>query len=173
MLTIPGYNQHETGASLIVALIFLLVLTIAGITAMRFATMEERMASNTQFRTDAYQLTQSEIRAQMKDFSGSVAKRVPLLNAKNASAHGLTQERLLELALPKSSREPVNLTTVISDIRGSFAANSVRYLSDSPCEGGYSLEKFSCTYYEINTKAVLDGGASSDQVQGIVFRTNK
>ena len=166
MLRVP---LHQRGASLIVALIFLLVLTAAGLTAVRFATLEERMASNTQFRGMAHQLTQSEMRAQLRRFNTSAAGRASLLNAQNAAAHGLTADQLTNLALPDTSRLPVALDAEIDPADAEFSQHSVRFLSQRICEDGSSGDKFSCTYYEVATTARMDGGAESSQVQGIVF----
>src|SRR5690554_7337500 len=54
-------SHFQRGASLIVALVFLLVLTAAGLTAVRFATLEERMASNAQDRKST-RLNSSHVR---------------------------------------------------------------------------------------------------------------
>jgi Tfp pilus assembly protein PilX len=170
MLRVP---LHQRGASLIVALIFLLVLTAAGLTAVRFATLEERMASNTQFRGMAHQLTQSEMRAQLRRFNTSAAGRASLLNAQNAAAHGLTADQLTNLALPDTSRLPVALDAEIDPADAVFSQHSVRFLSQRICEDGSSGDKFSCTYYEVATTARMDGGAESSQTQGIVFMSNQ
>ncbi|HTO19477.1 MAG TPA: PilX N-terminal domain-containing pilus assembly protein [Pseudomonas sp.] len=170
MLRVP---LHQRGASLIVALIFLLVLTAAGLTAVRFATLEERMASNTQFRGMAHQLTQSEMRAQLRRFNTSAAGRASLLNAQNAAAHGLTADQLTNLALPDTSRLPVALDAEIDPADAEFSQHSVRFLSQRICEDGSSGDKFSCTYYEVATTARMDGGAESSQTQGIVFMSNQ
>ena len=170
MLRVP---LHQRGASLIVALIFLLVLTVAGLTAVRFATLEERMASNTQFRGMAHQLTQSEMRAQLRRFNTSAAGRASLLNAQNAAAHGLTADQLTNLALPDTSRLPVALDAEIDPADAEFSQHSVRFLSQRICEDGSSGDKFSCTYYEVATTARMDGGAESSQTQGIVFMSNQ
>ena len=166
MLRVP---LHQRGASLIVALIFLLVLTVAGLTAVRFATLEERMASNTQFRSMAHQLAQSEMRAQLRRFNTSAAGRASLLNAQNAAAHGLTADQLTNLALPDTSRLPVALDAEIDPADAEFSQHSVRFLSQRICEDGSSGDKFSCTYYEVATTARMAGGAESSQTQGIVF----
>lgn len=163
----------QRGASLVVALVFLLVMTVAGIAAVRFATLEERMASNTQFRNMAQQLAQSEIRAQMKLFNTNAEGRAPLLSAQNAASHGLTDTQRENLALPATSKAPVALNAVIDSNEAEFPQHTVRYLSERVCEDGSSVNKFSCTSYEVATTARMDSGAESSQTQGIVFMTNK
>jgi type IV pilus assembly protein PilX len=54
-------RAKQSGATLIVGLILLLVLTVLGVSGMGTARMEVRMAGNTQFRQDAFQLAESGI----------------------------------------------------------------------------------------------------------------
>ncbi|HET8698574.1 MAG TPA: PilX N-terminal domain-containing pilus assembly protein [Gammaproteobacteria bacterium] len=54
-------KSKQTGATLIVGLILLLVLTVLGVSTMNTSRMEVRMAGNTQFRQDAFQLAESGI----------------------------------------------------------------------------------------------------------------
>lgn len=51
----------QRGATLIVGLILLMVLTVLGVSGMNTSRMEVRMAGNTQFRQDAFQLAESGI----------------------------------------------------------------------------------------------------------------
>lgn len=53
---------RERGASLVVALIFLIILTVLGLTAMRVATMEERMSGNSRDRSLAFQAAEAALR---------------------------------------------------------------------------------------------------------------
>ena len=54
-------RAKQRGATLIVGLILLLVLTVLGVSGMGTARMEVRMAGNMQFRQDAFQLAESGI----------------------------------------------------------------------------------------------------------------
>lgn len=51
----------QRGATLIVGLVLLLVLTVVGISGMNTATMEINMAANTQFQQDAFQITEDGV----------------------------------------------------------------------------------------------------------------
>lgn len=53
--------QRQRGIVLIVGLVFLLVLTIIGVTALRTSTLEERMAGNMMSKTLAFQDAESAI----------------------------------------------------------------------------------------------------------------
>ncbi len=55
-------RTRQGGATLIVSLIILLILTLLGVTAMQSATMEERMAGNINDRNLAFQAAESALR---------------------------------------------------------------------------------------------------------------
>ena len=57
----PPLRSRQTGATLIVGLVLLLVLTVVGVSGMNTATMELTMAANTQFQQDAFQLAEDAI----------------------------------------------------------------------------------------------------------------
>jgi hypothetical protein len=54
-------RARQTGATLIVGLVLLLVLTVLGVSGMNTATMEITMAGNTQFQEDAFQMAEDGI----------------------------------------------------------------------------------------------------------------
>ena len=57
----PGLRNSQRGATLIVGLVLLLVLTVVGVSGMNTATMQITMAANTQFQQDAFQMTEDAI----------------------------------------------------------------------------------------------------------------
>lgn len=163
----------QQGATLLVALVFLLAMTAAGVTAVRFATFEERMASNTQFSNQMFQQAQSELRSQMLEFNTNVALRNPLLIAKDQNiaprtAAAITANPTLK-SLPETARLPITLTVNTQNMNA--AANTVRFAVETPCPGS-SAEKFTCLHYEMQAIAET-GTASSWQTQGITFEAAK
>lgn len=54
--------RRQAGAALVVSLILLLVLTLIGVTGMRSASMEEKMAGNMRDRNVAFQAAESGVR---------------------------------------------------------------------------------------------------------------
>ncbi|MDP2244419.1 PilX N-terminal domain-containing pilus assembly protein [Pseudomonas sp.] len=170
-------HSRQTGATLIVALVFLVVLTIAGITAMQFSTLEERMASNSQFRNETFQQAQNEIRSELLAFNASLLGRAPLLDAINAGSFSngadgypqkLTATELKQLGLPNTTRRAVDTTTPIP----APGFTVVRYTKTSLCTGA-NVERFECTDYELQTRSQMDNGAYSEQSQGIIFMNTK
>ena len=69
MTTLQG-DRRERGAVLIVTLLFLVVLTMLGVTAMTSTTMEERMAGNTRDASLALQAAEAALRDARRDISG-------------------------------------------------------------------------------------------------------
>ncbi len=59
----PMPRDRAAGAALAIALVFLLVLTIVGVTAMRTTIMEERMAGNLRDYNLAFQAAEQALRA--------------------------------------------------------------------------------------------------------------
>jgi type IV pilus assembly protein PilX len=57
----PPLPASQRGATLIVGLVLLLVLTVVGVSGMNTATMEVNMAANTQFQQDAFQMTEDAV----------------------------------------------------------------------------------------------------------------
>lgn len=58
-----GENTHnQRGISLVVSLMFLVILTLLGLTALRVATMEERMSGNARDRNIAFQAAEAALR---------------------------------------------------------------------------------------------------------------
>lgn len=54
-------SQRERGVALVMALIFLLILTLIGVTAMSTTALEERMAGNLQDKNAAFQAAESAL----------------------------------------------------------------------------------------------------------------
>ena len=61
--------QRQQGSALITALVFLIILTILGLSTMTTSRLEIRMAANTQFAHQAFQAAESGIAQVLKDDS--------------------------------------------------------------------------------------------------------
>jgi len=70
--TDAGAPRCERGVALVTALVFLVLLTIIGVTAMRTATLQERMAGNARERNAALQITEAGLRAAEQDIVDGV-----------------------------------------------------------------------------------------------------
>lgn len=162
-------RSRQQGASLIVALIFLVVLTAAGITAVRLATNEERMAGSSQARGSVFQLSQSEINAQMIRFNTGVAERQDLLNARDVTTNSETDTTML--ARFPQIKDFLDLNEISTTANTTFDTK-VRILGQFDCGAlglGDSFEQFTCRNYEMTADARLANGTYSEQTQGLYF----
>lgn len=80
----PARPHRQRGAALITGLVFIVVLTIVGVTASRMASLEERMAGNLRDRSLALQAAEEALRDAERDILGQGANR------RNPAISGLT-----------------------------------------------------------------------------------
>ncbi|SNS26993.1 MULTISPECIES: pilus assembly PilX family protein [Pseudomonas] len=163
--------EQQQGATLLVALIFLVVLTVAGITAARFATNEERMASSNQFRNTAFQLAQTEIRSQMA-FFGNQANRGQLQTAIDLTKANAAAEPNATLRQRFPDLRVFTNLTALTTAPGLTQANQLRSMGKLDCAAygeGYSFDAYTCQQYELKARSTIADSAYSDQTQGFVF----
>lgn len=165
------YINASRGSALMMAMIFLLVLTVAGITAMRFANMEESMAANSQASGYVFQQAQSEIWTHLNYF-GTLSG----LNRLNALDYEVlpkeTDTNLLKV-LPATASEEKDLAAVPdTDIAAIKDDRKIRFIRDGHCADGSSIGQFICIEFEMEIEADVANGARTRQVQGFTFRNN-
>ena len=85
-------QSREPGAALVVGLILLLVLTVLGVSGMNTATMELRMAGNTQIQEDSFQMAEDaiDIGIAQRNFTTVGPTTVNLLGTPNADRQART-----------------------------------------------------------------------------------
>lgn len=162
-----GLYRKEHGATLIVALVFLLILTAAGITAVKLSTTSERMASNTQFRGSSFQLAQSELNAQRLSMQGNIANRAPLQMAMNQPLQAIPrfpERREAQVLVPQMNIQNLIQTSTV---------NSLGSIDCMALGEGTSAENFTCNQFELTSRSTLTSGAFSEQVGGLVMSTPK
>lgn len=167
---------HQNGATLIVALVFLVVLTVAGITAMQFSTLEERMAGNSQSRNEVFQVAQNSIQDNLIELNKGQDGRKTLQSAMNEGRYNdgsgsypikLNLAELEQLGLPQTTGRAVmaeNQDHGRAVIRKTHNPTLCDYDADNA--SGQIIE---CSKFEIQVRSELPNGAYSDQSQGIVF----
>lgn len=86
----------QRGATLIVGLVLLLVLTVVGVSGMNTATMEINMAANTQFQQDAFQMTEDGIDVMIgtRDYTTELARTLEWTGNPNVDRRAVTTYRL-------------------------------------------------------------------------------
>jgi len=85
-------RSSQRGAVLVIALLFLTILTILGVTAMTTTTYEERLAGNTRDSGTAFQAAEAALRDARRDLNGieieKDKKRVPSISGKTGFGSG-------------------------------------------------------------------------------------
>ena len=90
-------GRVERGAVLVVGLVFLLLLTLIGVTAFSVATQEERMAGNTRDRLRAFEAAEQALRDCERHLSGPLP---PALSTDGSADRGMYEA-------PDAGRSPV------------------------------------------------------------------
>jgi type IV pilus assembly protein PilX len=88
----PPSLKSQQGATLVVGLILLLVLTVLGVSGMNTATMEVTMASNVQFQQDAFQQAEDGIDVALgtRNYTTLGASTVPWTGDPNYDRQAIT-----------------------------------------------------------------------------------
>lgn len=89
-------GRFERGAVLVVGLVFLLLMTLIGVTAFSLATQEERMAGNTRDRLRAFEAAERALRDCESRLSGPLP---PVLSTDGSAERGM-------YAAPDAERVP-------------------------------------------------------------------
>ncbi len=87
--------RSQRGATLVVGLVLLLVLTVVGVSGMNTATMEMAMAANTQYQADAFQQTEdaADTVIATRNYSTTGAVTMPWNNTPDLDRSALTTYR--------------------------------------------------------------------------------
>lgn len=83
-------GADQQGATLAIVLIFLVLVTLVGVTAMTTTTLEERMAGNLKDRNLAFQAAEAALRDAKLDISGSVVSGAATTLARSPALSGST-----------------------------------------------------------------------------------
>ncbi len=149
--------KKQRGATLLVALIMLLILTIAGLSAMENVNMQSKMARNSQFSIHAYQVALSEVNAQFQTLRTAV-----LGNDFSTLFDVYTNES----AVFPSGMNPNNFNQAVSMDFISLGAAPARYNLVAAETGN----KYSSFNYELRSVATIAStGTTSNQTQGLSF----
>jgi hypothetical protein len=147
--------SKESGATLIVCLVILTILTFLGVNSMTDSGLQSSMVRNNQLRLMAYNTALSEINAQIDDMNLNFNTNT-LLDALTDS------EGLREFEF-----EEILLSTVDHPFSQTLA---LQYLRSGTSWTGNEVGTFRELFFEIESDALLEGtGTRSDQVQGISY----
>ena len=138
-------RRQQSGAALVIGLMMLVALTLIGVTTMGMSSMELRMASNAQNKSNAFQAAEAGLEV------GLV-----LTDAENTTA-------AQPIALPVL----VNATaTINSTFVGLIPGRGNGFTTGVSCPGS-SPERTRCAHFQVTSVGQhLQSNASSTQVQG-------
>lgn len=170
-------NTGQQGSALLMCMVFLLVLSLLGVAAMRAATMEEVMAANSQTAAYLFQQVQSEISQELRALNTDEGQQfLQSLDyhqlSKQKDVSGAETARLMQY-LPATASVALPIQGNI--LGGGFYVQhiehkSLRFIREGACADGSSLEHFVCSDFELEVSAKLDNGMSSSQVQGFTWQ---
>lgn len=131
---------RQTGSALIVAMIFLVILTILGISTMSTSRLELKMANNNQIAATAFQMAESGIEATL-DAAALNLQNLP--QSPNATAY----------VLPLTQTAGTTTT-------------STNYIMDSNIVAGNSINNSTALHYRTTSTSTVAGGGSATHIQG-------
>lgn len=137
--------RQQRGAALVVGLMMLVALTLIGVTTMGMSSMELRMASNAQNKSNAFQAAEAGLEV-----------GVGTTNAENiTSAQAITSPTLVNA-----------MATVNSSFVGLLPGRGSGFTAGVSCPGS-SPERTRCAHFQVTSVGQhLQSNASSTQVQG-------
>jgi hypothetical protein len=146
-------TRQQRGATLLVCLVLLLILTIIGAASVQDVNLQSIMTRNSQFRMQAYNVALSEIDGQ---FAGLQTDETFLVNALTTDGgRKVLEEADMAMAGENNPFE--------QDV-------AVEFINSSGVVYNFSLGHFSNYSFEIDSAATLPNtGTTSDQSQGLSF----
>lgn len=146
-------TARQKGIVLVVGLIFLLVLTIIGVTALRTTVLEQRMAGNTQQLTLAFQDAEARIAL--------------LLNSLNASEVNLSSSDTCASIDPDTNPDPVNPDAIDTyQTCPEYIGTSDPGRTTDTAEGSQT----SFLHFRIESQSTTVGNATATIQQGVFQR---
>lgn len=142
-------NNKQQGAALLVALAFLVVVTLISLTSMRSSTTELRLASNNEERISAEQVAQSAVDSAIS-------------NPTNLVVSGVEGKKITSITL--SSSDVPEFANASIEVTEGQTANPPRGL-------GVSADKFQGTIFHVDgSYDNIDGGRGQAFIgQGVVL----
>lgn len=123
----PGLARSQRGTVLLISLVFLLLLTLSGLSSMQNATLQEKMAGSVKLRNESFQFAEAALRI------GESAVQTP----------GYSLERCLTVTTCAS---PSEANTVAA--AGSNMTSGVTWIAFSG--GFYTVQNFATTTDPVN-----------------------
>lgn len=150
--------QHQRGAALVVSLLILLVMTVIGVSSMQTTILEEKMASNTREREQAFEAAEAALRGAEAFLEGTVAITSPF---DTDGSDGLYDDTVQELWN--------TVTWTAADSR-EYSDFSSTYATGSSNKPRYIVEHFGTTGTEVDQYNLGNYGAGVGAGEVELFR---
>ncbi|MEM7251171.1 MAG: pilus assembly PilX N-terminal domain-containing protein [Pseudomonadota bacterium] len=134
-------RNRQRGSALIVSMIFLIILTILGISTMSTSRLELKMANNNQLAATAFQLAESGIESTLDIVADDMQN------------------------LPQNENDTPYTPAAFAQTAGS-AATSTSYIMDSNIVAGNSINNSTALHYRMTSTSSVAGGGEAQHVQG-------
>jgi type II secretory pathway component PulK len=166
----PVFRSRQQGATLLVALILLLVMTLVGIGAGDTAIMQMQMSRNSQFEQEAYQIALSEIQSQFVGFTEDLA---PLTTAMNNYADADNGDDITEDGVEPLTGSELLMAAEAAAINAEQEAALV-FVGDGAPPSGFTIGSFVGKRFDLNSDATIGGTSiGSSQTLGMNFAAPK
>ena len=151
--TAKAIRGTQEGATLVVCLVILTILTFLGVNAMTDSGLQSAMVRNNQLSLMAYNTALSEINAQVNVMNTNTDALLDALT----DSDGIREFEFNEILL--------------STLDHPFSQNlNLQYLYEGASWSGNEVGTFRELFFEIESDATLEGTSTrSDQVQGISY----
>lgn len=162
--------QNQNGSTLVIALVFLLIITVAAVYSLESSTIQSRMVNNSLFTTLTYQECRNEQEAQLLRFNIDEGAAIgPLLSIAGIPEDALEADNYKEIL------DDLNVTQ--STIQNNHPPKSTisvawSYIQDAPAgKDGFDIDtesQFKSYVYETDCNAEFNTTSNSQTLGAIV-----
>ena len=156
----------QSGATLLVSLVMLMVLTIIGVSSIEDLSLQNNMTRNSQLKMQAFNTSLSESEAQIPQLFNSIATLQAAMNATDSTE----PVAAASLVMPSAANPFQQTVTVIHIPVATDAADTTGFDQGAVVAGGYSLDAITKESFELNSiSELVSSGSKSDQLQGLRY----
>lgn len=164
----------QRGATLAVALILLLIITLIGVSAMQVTQLEEKMSANFQDKLLSFSAAESALKAGEKFILDQTSEpttyatcpSLPCVHDRYVDLDYTTQSDTWWQA--NAAAYGVNLPDIASQPR--YVIEFVQFVADSPIVGSSSVKSTGVYYYQITAKGTGATNSANTILQTTVAR---
>lgn len=162
--------ELQRGATLAVALILLLVVTLLGMSAVQMTQMQEKMSANLEDKTLAFNAAESAVVAGEKWLLGLSSE--PAIQTTCASLPCVHEPYSLDFATQTNAwwnANAASYSTALKNIAtpGRYLVEYLQYVPDSPVVGNASTVNRGVYYYQVTAR----GTGATDNAVSIIQTT--